>query len=272
MQEADVPTEAAALPTEAAVEPHTTTTEAASPTTLTPTTTEKVVYFPGVTCPACDAAKLQVKPFNRYDALVRHWRERHLPITRVFPCPTQDCRYTSRRSHDTRVHLLNQHCGGKRGEQFRRKMKEAQPSNVKNINFVNPGPFHLPLTEPQPAAKSSAEEAPSEAPPAKLMVHPKPAVEPQTPAIPPIPEGKQELIQFIQNGHKVIDTWTSAVREAASRLLQLEEKRRQADQALCQRMRQLEEERRRVGNLRSQIDLDDCALSPLSRWSRPRWM
>ena len=62
------------------------------------------------------------------------------------------------------------------------------------------------------------------------MVHPKPAVEPRTPAIPHTPEGKQELIQFIQNGHKVIDTWTSAVREAASRLLQLEEeKRRQAD-------------------------------------------
>ena len=83
-QAADVPTEAAELPTEAAVTP----SEAAS---LTTRAMQKVVYFPGVTCPACGAAKLKVTPFHRYDALVRHWQERHLAIARVFPCPTQGC-------------------------------------------------------------------------------------------------------------------------------------------------------------------------------------
>ena len=200
LQAADVPTEAAELPTEAAV----TTTEAASLTSLT-TTTEEVVYFPGVTCPACDAAKLKVTPFHRYDALVRHWRERHLHVARVFPCPTQDCRYTSRRSHDTRVHLLNQHCGGERGEQFRKMMKQAKPANVKNINYVNSGPFFLPLSEPPPAAKSTkrpAEEAPSEAPPAKLVEHPRPAVELQTPTIPPIPKARKSSSNFCRKDTK----------------------------------------------------------------------
>ena len=153
---------------------------------------------------------------------------------------------------NTRVHLLNQHCGGEWGEQFRKTMKQAKPANVTNINYVNSGPFFLPLSEPQPAAKSTkrpAEEAPSEAPPAKLVVHPRPAVELQTPTIPTIPKSKKELLEFLQKGHQVIDTWTSAVREAASKLLQLEEEtRHQADQALRQRTRQLEEERRRVGN------------------------
>ena len=277
MQEADTPAEEAALPAEAAVEPNTTTTEAAGPTTGNPATTKKVVYFPGVACPACDTANLPLKLFNRYDALVRHWRERHFPVTRVFPCPSQDCRYTSRRSHDTHVHLLNQHCGGERGERFRRKMKLAQPANIKNSNFVDPTPYYLPLTEPPKVgtAKRSVEEVPRETPPAKPAAQPKakPAVEPQTPDIPPVPEGKQDLLKFIQTGHQAVDTWTSAVREASSRLHKLEEEqRRQADQALRQRTRQLDEERRRVGNLRSQIDLDDCTLSPLSRWSRPRWM
>ena len=80
-------------------------------------------------------------------------------------------------------------------------------------NYVDSGPFFLPLSEPQPAAKLTnrpAEKAPSAAPPAKLVVHLRPAVELQTPTIPTIPKGKKELLEFLQKGHKVIDTWTSA--------------------------------------------------------------
>ena len=87
------PTEGA-TPHGAAEEPH----EMAQVSEASPSTaaeeTIQVKFWAGMSCPACPEAS---HPFQRYDSLVRHWKEIHPPSIKVFPCPEEGCRHHTKR-------------------------------------------------------------------------------------------------------------------------------------------------------------------------------
>ena len=82
---------------------------------------QTVLFYPGLLCPACADGGVSLPPFQRYDALVRHWRQKHSRFAKVFPCP--ECTYTAKRGYDTRKHLQRRHCRGKRSPRFFKAMR-----------------------------------------------------------------------------------------------------------------------------------------------------
>ena len=269
---------------------------------------QTVLFFPGLLCPACADDGVSLPPFQQYDALVRHWREKHSRFAKVFPCP--ECTYTAKRGYDTRKHFQRRHCRGKRSPRFFEVMKKATPRLVRNPQFIDPGVYVLPRGDgahlPDPPELLAASSAPSNDPaltpapsddpastpapsddPASMLAPCDDPAATQAPSddsatmpaptgdfpMPAIPTEKEALRQFIRSARQVIDDWTAAVCTATDQLLKLEqETRRQADQALRGRVRQLEYKRLSVSNLRVQLPKDDCSLSPLSRWGRSRFM